>query len=390
MTGSLDQTLPARWRRGESNIPKSLLRPDEHLNGAHILLPLPREPVRLTAPSASARVEKPKMSNKLDWPWVTDRWNSYHKPFWAWLQRQWVLFLFCFLMVWTLPYLMNLFNSMFLSLLLQLAPEAYTVLPLQPNPPPGTTPAITGAGNVPNPTGAAGTTPAPPGKPQEGVSLFALLSWELFWDRMFIAAVVYVLVAPAIGYVRKCSPALSLAPFHPETLPITISRVRWRARLLRLSAVFAALLIVAALILGLLVFLSADRLALQSDAPPDPAKPHPQPQQTAPVQPMDQNTTILLIASSLGTRIGAVLLLIWLVGILVQMYQYTLRLAATYDEKADALQLAGTNISELRDYAAILSSGLDFGKQPKSPLEEVATAAKNLSQIVEKNLKALK
>jgi len=81
------------------------------------------------------------------------------------------------------------------------------------------------------------------------------------------------------------------------------------------------------------------------------------------------------LISTISTRVGAVLIIIFLVQILITLYRYSLRLAAYYDARADALELAigvdGCIDPEmLRTLAAIISPDtIEFGRGPKSPAE---------------------
>ena len=78
-----------------------------------------------------------------------------------------------------------------------------------------------------------------------------------------------------------------------------------------------------------------------------------------------------IIISTLSTRIGTVLLLLFLVQILVSLYRYNAKLAAFYDGRADTLQMMG-NIGSLHfDQIAklTLADSLDFGKTDQLPAE---------------------
>ena len=90
--------------------------------------------------------------------------------------------------------------------------------------------------------------------------------------------------------------------------------------------------------------------------------------------------------ASLSTRVGAVLLLIFLVQILVTMYRYQVRLASYYDARADALDIAGkSNVNTLIQIIAALSpEGIEFGKVPKSPGENAVDLARNVLKLTER------
>jgi hypothetical protein len=74
------------------------------------------------------------------------------------------------------------------------------------------------------------------------------------------------------------------------------------------------------------------------------------------------------------TRVGAVLLLIFLVQILVPVYRYTLRLSSFYSSRADALSLVGNRTDfNLSETGSLLSpDGIEFGKPPPAMIEQVA------------------
>ena len=93
----------------------------------------------------------------------------------------------------------------------------------------------------------------------------------------------------------------------------------------------------------------------------------------------DQVQTTLLV-STLSTRIGAMLLIIFLVQILVNLYRYSTRLASFYEGRADALEIApspsAAGFTEL--IHAISPDNLDFGKTPASPAEHAVTLAREV------------
>lgn len=94
------------------------------------------------------------------------------------------------------------------------------------------------------------------------------------------------------------------------------------------------------------------------------------------------STHIYLIASSV-TRFGAILLLIFGVQILVQLYKYNVRLSAFYEAQADAIDLVGvSDIEKLTKVIQTISpNNIDFGKNPRTPTHELAELAKHLKNI---------
>jgi hypothetical protein len=85
------------------------------------------------------------------------------------------------------------------------------------------------------------------------------------------------------------------------------------------------------------------------------------------------NIPLYLLLSTISTRIGSVLLLIFLVQILISVYRYSVRLQAYYDARADALLLAHQDgAPELQQLVAIMSpERLGFGKPPATPTENM-------------------
>ena len=88
------------------------------------------------------------------------------------------------------------------------------------------------------------------------------------------------------------------------------------------------------------------------------------------------------LVSTLSTKIGSVLLLIFLVQLLSNLYRYNLRLASFSDSRADFLQLLDPSMSLSGEaLAAILSAeaAVDIDKTPPSPvqhaIELIQTAA---------------
>ncbi len=71
-------------------------------------------------------------------------------------------------------------------------------------------------------------------------------------------------------------------------------------------------------------------------------------------------------------RISIISLLIFLIQILMQLYRYNSRLIAFYGSRRDALMLSAGDSAETEVFSRIfMPSGLDFGRQPNSPLLEI-------------------
>jgi len=80
---------------------------------------------------------------------------------------------------------------------------------------------------------------------------------------------------------------------------------------------------------------------------------------------------------ALSTKFGIALLLLFLVQIFVQIYKYSLRLAAFYDARGDCLQCSEADSPEdLKKFLEVFSAeSLDFGKIPRSPGDRAIHAA---------------
>jgi Tfp pilus assembly protein PilO len=82
------------------------------------------------------------------------------------------------------------------------------------------------------------------------------------------------------------------------------------------------------------------------------------------------------IAATAITRVGVVLIIIYLVQILIGLYRYNTRLATYYSAKQDVLGLWDGNPTSLKRLDEIMGSPkFDFGKEPRHPLEDLLKAA---------------
>jgi hypothetical protein len=97
---------------------------------------------------------------------------------------------------------------------------------------------------------------------------------------------------------------------------------------------------------------------------------------------LDQNQ-IWVLVSAIVTRLGSVVLLLFLVKILVPLYRYNIKLASYYDARADALELmniqgfgggADTMFEKLS--TVLTPETIDFGNPPSSPAEQAIELAK--------------
>jgi len=91
-------------------------------------------------------------------------------------------------------------------------------------------------------------------------------------------------------------------------------------------------------------------------------------------------TQIPIIISTMATRIGTIVLLLFLVQILVPLYRYNTKLASYYDARADALTLIDlSNDTDLEKLTSIISPDtLDFSKPPASPTQQAIELAKEI------------
>jgi hypothetical protein len=81
------------------------------------------------------------------------------------------------------------------------------------------------------------------------------------------------------------------------------------------------------------------------------------------------------ITATAITRVGVVLIIIYLVQILMGLYRYNMRLAAYYNAKHDVLTLWDGNSATLKRLDEIIGPPkVDFGKEPKHPLEDLLKA----------------
>jgi hypothetical protein len=162
-----------------------------------------------------------------------------------------------------------------------------------------------------------------------------------------------------------------------------IRQLRYRSFILKCWAGISVFLIVGSLLLGILVFVAADKLVSNKDlieevqAKVDEIrKKEPESKRVAVEIGPDLNATI----SATATRIGAVLILVFLAKVLVNLYRENARFAAFYDRLADAIQLWGTNLEALEKFVPLLELDELVGDKtlPKSPVEELASLVKSL------------
>jgi hypothetical protein len=78
------------------------------------------------------------------------------------------------------------------------------------------------------------------------------------------------------------------------------------------------------------------------------------------------------IGATAITRVGVVLIIVYLVQILLSLYRYNTRLASYYNSRRDLLILWDGKQRGLKSLDEILTSAkIDFGREPKHPLEDL-------------------
>ncbi|PCH86419.1 MAG: hypothetical protein COB88_07940 [Flavobacteriales bacterium] len=98
---------------------------------------------------------------------------------------------------------------------------------------------------------------------------------------------------------------------------------------------------------------------------------------------MDETLFYTFLNSSI-TRIGAILLIIFGVQILINLYRYNMRMHAYYNAIADAIELHETdgNTEKLSDLVETLSTkDIDFGKKVESPTKDIIEMAKTIADF---------
>jgi prefoldin subunit 5 len=92
------------------------------------------------------------------------------------------------------------------------------------------------------------------------------------------------------------------------------------------------------------------------------------------------DTQLPIAISAIATRIGTIILILFLVQILVPLYRYNTRLATYYEARADALLLVDLGQeSNLEKLVSLLSPDtLDFSKAPATPTQQAVDWAKEI------------
>lgn len=104
--------------------------------------------------------------------------------------------------------------------------------------------------------------------------------------------------------------------------------------------------------------------------------------EAAAAAPAQGNAALYFFATTTISRVGVLVVLLFLVSFLVNLYRYNMRLAAYYDARADALalfQLTDLGLPEL--ILALSPDGMDFGKMPRSPTDHAVELAKAMLEV---------
>ena len=97
--------------------------------------------------------------------------------------------------------------------------------------------------------------------------------------------------------------------------------------------------------------------------------------------PQEKNDTQVnwpAIIQTNATRYGALIIVFFLVTILVPQYRYNVRLASFYQSRSDLIALLNGKIpsTEFAQIVAAITPTIDFGKAPKTPIEQLVEVAK--------------
>jgi hypothetical protein len=166
-----------------------------------------------------------------------------------------------------------------------------------------------------------------------------------------------------------------------------------RAGTLRRGALITFGLILLALISGLLLFIFAGTITtgvkftftksptLSGTLPPSANSLAPLKSEEDPEERFDLIQSI----STIATRAGAVLILMFLVQILVTLYRYNVRLVNFFDGRADALQLM--NSEDEKKFQTLVGTiggdTIEFGKVPKTPTEHAIVLATKILEVAQ-------
>jgi hypothetical protein len=86
----------------------------------------------------------------------------------------------------------------------------------------------------------------------------------------------------------------------------------------------------------------------------------------------DRSSTIVSLIATNVTRFGTLAIITFLISLSMSLYRYNIRLYAFYMARTDALRMKG-ELGEvsLISLASSLTPGVDFGKTPQTPIEQI-------------------
>ena len=181
----------------------------------------------------------------------------------------------------------------------------------------------------------------------------------------------FFIVLPIFLLVRSRNLFTALGPNDPRIMENLLRLLRVRARVFQVWAAFSVVLIVGTLWVGVMLFGKTEPRVFQGVLDKETGK------EVHYKLEITEDSNALL--SAMSHRIGAIVIMIFLVTVLVHMYRDNMKQATFYDRWADAFQLAGTNLDELKRYTELLFlEWLELDKPPKSPVGQIAQALRGI------------
>ena len=89
------------------------------------------------------------------------------------------------------------------------------------------------------------------------------------------------------------------------------------------------------------------------------------------------NDTRYIIATAI-TRVGVVLIIVYLVQVLISLFRYNSRLITFYNARRDVLMLWDGKPEHVDPLRGMMEPKFDFGREPKHPIEDI------IKQVVDK------
>ena len=95
----------------------------------------------------------------------------------------------------------------------------------------------------------------------------------------------------------------------------------------------------------------------------------------------DESEDIYFIISTTITRFGTILLILFLVRILLELYRYCVKLASFYDARADSIQLSAKDTAEdlILSLVFFSADNIDFKNQIEGPFDKIISLAENIA-----------